>query len=189
MLAQPKAPHWTPSLYGDPALSLPDDQHLRIAVNNPPGGLMFDRDGLSRLAGYRLRIDGVPVAGNVILRLDVGDRTPVWIHARPGVEERVVYGASAIKVWIYADLPFTYDLRGLTLENCGSCLPDVKAGFREAVAAADRSYKAGDTRAAIGHVLNLASYMVTILVILLAVGAAAIDLGRRLLKSRNTART
>jgi len=84
---------------------------------------MFDRDGLSRLAGYRLRIDGVPVAGNVILRLDVGDRTPVWIHARPGVEERVVYGASAIKVWIYADLPFTYDLRGLTLENCGSDVP------------------------------------------------------------------
>ena len=118
-LAELKAPFpgWSLQLYGRPELKA--GEGVTITGNGEPAGLIFETTALKRYHLYRIRLTRGSGTDNVIARFDVPNRKPKWVHLREPVVVHDVFGTSAIKMWIYADTAFTYQLRKIGLEDCG----------------------------------------------------------------------
>lgn len=157
-------PDWKIKLYGEPTLARTGAM-LRIEnANVAPAGLVFERDGLSRFKRYRVSVGGVAQTDNVIARFDVGGRAPVWAHMRGGDQsQRTLIGVTSLKVWVYADKPFTYVLGKLTLEECGlvGCAFDVGTLFADAAASVRDGFSA-DVTSGIGALLHTLSYLASV---------------------------
>ena len=106
--------------YKSPQLSV-EDKKLIIAGTNGTAGLMtvFDLDPTRK---YRLTISGHPLSGTANLRLRHDSDSPQWEHVPDGFRSEVIYTTHQLEVLIYADVPFSYALQEIRLEECPDCI-------------------------------------------------------------------
>ena len=168
---------WSISLFGSPEITR-SPLGIVIEGRDGPAGVVFEKDGLNPRHRYLIQIEGNVVSANPILRFDLSGRQPIWLQVTEPIVERTISGADALKMWIYADAAFKYDLQGIRFDDCGywNCSFDVARQLAHARDLLQRGFGDGVV-AGIDVLLTLLSYVVAI--VLIAVAVLAVFWGPR----------
>ncbi len=110
-------------LYRNPVLSVQQSSLLVSAAAEAPAGVQIAFD-LKPTETYRLVVRGRSLQGQTTLRLREGDAEPVYLRAPDGLEDFKVRGVTSLEALFYADDPFSYEIRELSLEECPDCKTD-----------------------------------------------------------------
>lgn len=164
-------PNWSIKLYGTPDLSR---STLGVLIENTRpahAGLIFEKTGLIPDRRYRVELDGEIESADTSARFDIDESPPQWVHLAEGSVDRIISGTAALKVWIYSDIAFRYDLQGIRLVDCGSCVFDIGRSMQSQIAHVRRAF-GKDVAGGVGASLNLLSYFLSVVLAATAVIAA-----------------
>lgn len=134
-------PGWSVDVYHQPDVERTDET-LLIEANTPPAGLFLRRQ-LDRAKTYRLTVAGDLERGAATLRIVRGENEPEYWPLPGGESSQIVSSVDAIELLIYGDVPFSYKLRKIDIEECEKCLTDgkLKEIIRAAVPGIDQDIR------------------------------------------------
>jgi hypothetical protein len=114
-------PEWNATPYGQPATQ-PAPQGVVLGGGASPSGVFFTRK-LNPEQFYRLTVQGR--AGGVLpsLRLHLDERPLSW-HSLANGANMILPKAAELEALVYADVPYTYNLREIRVEPCPACITD-----------------------------------------------------------------
>jgi hypothetical protein len=115
-------PGWHVTAFHHPIFE-PASKGLVVKGGRDPAGVFF-RTELDPASVFRLAVDGVPRESSPVVRLRFDGGPAVWRTLDPGRTTLVLPQARSLEALVYADGPYTFELRSLAVERCDDCMTE-----------------------------------------------------------------